>query len=96
MNVEAVIWLYILKSDQGIYYTGITNDLGRRMKEHRSGASRSTRRYRNIELVWVKVFEERKEAREWEVKVKQKGAGRWLKTYADKNKGEWLKEGGQV
>ncbi len=96
MNEEAVIWLYILRSDQGVYYTGITNDLGRRMKEHRIGASRSTKRYRNIELVWIKVFEDRSEARRWEVKVKQKGAGRWLKTYADKNKENWLKGGNQA
>lgn len=87
---ELIIWLYIIRSDQGRYYTGITNDLARRMKEHRSGASRSTRRYNNIEMVWTKTFRDRNEAREWEVRVKQKGAGRWLKSYADSNKENWI------
>jgi len=96
MNDNVTIWVYILKSDQGRYYTGMTNDLARRMKEHRSGESVTTRRYQNIILVWVKVFRERKEAREWEVRIKKKGAGRWLKTYADSNKEQWLKESNQV
>ena len=56
MNVEAVIWLYVIRSDQGKYYTGITNDIGRRLKEHRGGESKSTKNYRGIELVWTKVF----------------------------------------
>ncbi|MEE8153289.1 MAG: GIY-YIG nuclease family protein [candidate division NC10 bacterium] len=93
--MEEIIWLYVIKGSNGMYYTGITNDIGRRLKEHRSGVSRSTRRYGVIELIWTKVFRERKEAREWEVSIKRKGAGRWLKTYADGNKEAWLKEGGQ-
>ena len=92
MNVEAVIWLYVIRSNEGKYYTGITNDIDRRLKEHRGGESKSTKSYRGIELVWTKVFSDRKEARRMEVIVKKKGAGRWLKTYAEKNKSEWIKE----
>jgi len=96
MNVEAVIWLYVIRSREGKYYTGITNDIERRLKEHRGGESKSTKNYRGIELVWTKVFSERKEAREWEVRIKKKGAGRWLKTYADKNKENWIEGGNQA
>ncbi len=91
--MEAIIWLYIIRSEQGKYYTGITNDIERRMREHRSGAGRSTRSYRGIELVWMKTFRERKEAREWEVLVKKKGAGRWLKVYG--GVGEMVGEEGE-
>ncbi len=90
MEGEGIIWLYIIRSREGKYYTGITNDIARRLKEHRSGVSKSTRHYREIELVWTKTFRERREAREWEVLVKKKGAARWLKTYAEKNKEEWI------
>jgi len=86
MVSEVIIWLYIIRGSNGRYYTGITNDIGRRLKEHRSGASKSTVRYGVIELIWTKVFSDRKEAREWEVRVKNKGAGRWLKTYVQEVK----------
>jgi len=81
MIVEVIIWLYILKGSNGRYYTGITNDIDRRLKEHRGGNSKSTARYGVIELVWSKTFSDRKEAREWEVRVKNKGAERFLRTY---------------
>ena len=85
MVSEVIIWLYIIRGEQGRYYTGITNDIDRRLKEHRSGASKSTVRYGEIELVWTKTFRDRKEARDWEVMIKKKGAKRWLKTYGQLN-----------
>ena len=96
MNEEAVIWLYVIRSREGKYYTGITNDIVRRLKEHKNGVSKSTRNYRGIELVWTKTFSERKEARVWEVRIKKKGAGRWLKTCADRDKKRWIEKGGQA
>lgn len=46
-------FIYILASDSGVLYTGITSDLRRRVFEHRSGESRSfTRRYKIYKLVW--------------------------------------------
>ncbi len=90
MMGELIIWLYIIRGEHGRYYTGITNDIERRLKEHRSGASRSTVRYGVIELVWSKTFRDRKEAREWEVRIKKKGAGRWLKTYVNGDKEKWM------
>ncbi len=92
MEDVVTIWLYIIRSREGKYYTGITNDIARRLKEHRSGESKSTRHYREIELIWTKVFRDRKEARGWEVLIKKKGAARWLKTYAESNKENWIEE----
>lgn len=81
MNVEAVIWVYIIRGSRGKYYTGMTNDIARRMSEHKGGQSRSTKSYGDIELVWTKGFKDRKEARSMEVMIKKKGAKGWLKTY---------------
>ncbi len=96
MNEEAVIWVYVIRSREGKYYTGITNDIARRLKEHRSGASRSTRNYREIELVWTKTFKDRQAARTMEIVIKKKGAGRWLKVYGGKDKKKWIEGGKQV
>ena len=45
-------WVYVLRSSDDRYYLGSTRDLGRRMQEHRSGKTYSTRRLGSeIELV---------------------------------------------
>ncbi|WP_153770724.1 GIY-YIG nuclease family protein [Labrenzia sp. CE80] len=47
-------WVYILAGHKnGTLYTGVTNDLVRRLFEHQSGTgSRFTRRYKVARLVW--------------------------------------------
>ncbi len=79
--MEETVWVYIIKGENGRHYTGITNDLDRRIREHRGGQSRSTRKYGKIDIVWIQGYESREEARKIEVKIKSQGAGRWLKTY---------------
>lgn len=80
-DFKGTFWIYILRMDNGNYYTGITNDLDRRVREHRNGGSKSTRRYLPVEIVWIKIVESREEARKLEVKIKSRGARRFLKTY---------------
>lgn len=84
MEREEIIWVYILRGENGLHYTGITKDLARRMKEHRSGTSRSTRKYGEIEVIWTNGFRGRKEARAMEILIKKKGAARFIKTYGGK------------
>lgn len=46
--------MYILKCSDGSYYTGSTNDLDRRMIEHRSGiGANHTKSRLPVELVYV-------------------------------------------
>jgi putative endonuclease len=46
-------YVYIMASESGVLYTGITNNLHRRVAEHRSGHLPGfTRRYRVHKLVW--------------------------------------------
>jgi putative endonuclease len=44
--------LYVLKCGDGSYYTGVTTDIDRRVREHQEGkASRYTRTHQPVELI---------------------------------------------
>jgi putative endonuclease len=66
-------FVYILASRRnGTLYTGVTNDLHRRIDEHRSGhGSEFTRRYRVTVLVWFEVHERIDEAIAREKQIKR-------------------------
>jgi len=50
-------WVYILKCSDGSYYTGVTNNLERRVFEHNAGAGCIyTKSRRPVELVFSEVF----------------------------------------
>ena len=49
-------YLYILKLDGGIFYTGQTNALELRLQEHRDGQTKSTAG-KNPRLVWFEQWE---------------------------------------
>jgi len=67
-------YTYILKFENGRFYTGITNNLKRRLEEHKTGKSISTKRFLPIVCYTFFVFESRKESRMLEVKIKNRGA----------------------
>jgi len=82
------IFVYILRLDGKHFYTGMSSRLEVRMREHRDGRSKSTRKYEKKEAVWLMEFEDRKEARALEVRIKSRGAARFMKTYSSGNHGE--------
>ena len=48
-------WVYIIKSKKnGSLYIGSTSNLGKRIREHNEGKSRSTKRY----IPWVPIYVE--------------------------------------
>jgi len=64
-------WAYILRLSNGIYYTGHTDDLDKRIAEHQSGAIKGyTHDKRPVELMWADEFPTRAEALEAELHVK--------------------------
>ena len=65
-------YVYILKCSDKSYYTGITNDLERRIIEHNSGHKKSTYTYsrRPITLVWFETFLDVNDAILMEKKIK--------------------------
>jgi predicted GIY-YIG superfamily endonuclease len=68
----AAVWsLYILECRDGSFYTGVTNDIDRRIRKHREGtASRYTRTRRPVVLVYQEACGTRSRALERECAVK--------------------------
>ena len=65
-------WVYILASTSRVLYVGVTNDIRRRLSEHRSGIPGSfTRRYRVTRLVHLEELPTARDAiaREKEIKA---------------------------
>jgi len=75
---QEYICVYILQLSNGTYYTGMTNNIGRRMGEHDSGMSRSTKRFLPVKLIFSLRLIGRQTARKLEVQIKHTGAKRWL------------------
>ncbi len=70
--------VYVLQGLQGKRYVGITNNLERRLKEHRSGNTRGGQVIGEFQLIYSEEFDDYKLARDREKYLKS-GAGReWL------------------
>ncbi|MEX1248121.1 MAG: GIY-YIG nuclease family protein [Anaerolineales bacterium] len=70
MKAEQLASVYIMTNKRNsVIYTGVTNDLIRRMEEHRTGKG-FTRRYKVSKLVYVEVTERIEEAFEREKQIK--------------------------
>lgn len=65
--------VYILRTSSGTLYTGQTNNLERRMKEHKSKNSKSAkylRKFASFKLVYTEQFNTRQEAMQREFELK--------------------------
>jgi len=83
---SASAFMYILWSikDKGIY-TGSTQNLTERFKDHQNGKVKSTKGRRPLKLIYFEEFEDYKLARKREMYLKT-GAGRdWIKENVLKN-----------
>ena len=66
-------WVYILRGKSGRYYIGSTDNLERRIAEHRRGSNHTTRRLGGeVELVAQTEVPSAMEARALEMKLKRK------------------------
>ena len=66
-------WIYILRGASGRYYIGSTDDLNRRLAEHRRGGNHTTRRFGgDVELVISRMVDGAKQARRIENALKRK------------------------
>ncbi|WP_317133615.1 GIY-YIG nuclease family protein [Flavobacterium sp. GSA192] len=65
-------FVYILKCADDSFYTGITNNLERRLSEHNAGIDKDayTFKRRPVELVWFEMFTEPTQAIMIEKKIK--------------------------
>jgi predicted GIY-YIG superfamily endonuclease len=65
-------WVYILRCADGRFYAGQTDDLDRRIAEHRAGGFCDfTARRQPVEPVWSEAFGTRIEALETEQRIKR-------------------------
>lgn len=67
-----MLWqVYIIKCKGGVLYTGITSDLGRRIKAHNSGnGCRFTRSRTPVKLLYSELASNRSGALKREAKIK--------------------------
>lgn len=66
--------VYILRTSSNTLYTGQTNNLEKRIKEHKNKNSRSAkylRPFTSFELVLTETYETRKEAMQREAEIKK-------------------------
>ena len=65
-------YTYILECKDGTYYTGWTNNLEKRMKEHNEGkGAKYTKARRPVKLVYFETFESKIDAMKREYAIKQ-------------------------
>ena len=87
-------YVYMLASRRnGTFYVGMTDDLARRIHQHRTGALPGfTREYRVTKLVWYEVHDSREAAfvrehqvkrwrREWKIALVLETNGEWRDLY---------------
>ena len=64
-------YVYILGNERGTIYTGITNDIHRRMQEHKNGTFKGfTKKYKIHRLLYVEEFNDVYQALEAEKSIK--------------------------
>ncbi|MFC2091512.1 GIY-YIG nuclease family protein [Elusimicrobiota bacterium] len=71
MANEGKWFVYIVECSNRAYYTGITNDINRRLNEHNSGnGGRYTRAFGPVRLLWKEKHPSRSSASKREVQIK--------------------------
>jgi putative endonuclease len=73
-----LITLYVLKGKAGKRYVGITNDLPRRLSEHRSGHSKAIQIIGTFTVIHTESFNDHKSARIKEKFLKSGQGRKWL------------------
>ncbi|WP_011580667.1 MULTISPECIES: GIY-YIG nuclease family protein [Chelativorans] len=83
-------YVYIIASQKrGTIYIGVTNDLGRRIIEHKDGkGSRFTSRYGVARLVWYEEHFDMRDAIQREKSLKR-WPRQWKIDLIEKNNPEW-------
>ena len=77
---EIMYTVYILYSKQDVkFYIGLTENLDRRLKEHKTGHNHTTLRYKNFELVYLESYISKQDAMRREKYLKTTSGKRTLR-----------------
>ncbi len=80
VTVKKSWYTYVLQSlADGNFYTGSTGDLRKRMSEHRSGKTTSTRHRQPLELIYYEMCLSETDARAREIYLKSGMGKRYLR-----------------
>ncbi|WP_394749992.1 GIY-YIG nuclease family protein [Spongiimicrobium salis] len=73
-------YVYLLKCSDGLIYTGFTNNIVRRLKEHEAGGHKNSFTYtrRPVSLIFCQEFNDVHQAIVFEKKIKKWGAKKKL------------------
>ena len=71
--------VYVLRDDGGKFYKGLTSDIERRLNEHRSGGTRTTKKMSGLGVVYTEKYDNVKQARQREKYLKSAAGRRFLK-----------------
>ena len=75
--------VYVLQDSKGKFYKGMTNNLPRRLAEHKGGATKTTRVMKELRVVYSEELPTRIAARKREKYLKSAAGRRFLKTILD-------------
>jgi len=76
-----VITVYVLKGERGKRYVGITNDLSRRLREHKSKKSKAGQLLGNFTVLYTEKCAHYKSARLREKFLKSGSGRKWLNQF---------------
>lgn len=71
--------VYVLQDNRGRLYKGMTNNLVRRLAEHKGGTTKTTRSMKDLRVVYSEEHPDRVSARKREVYLKSAAGRRFLK-----------------
>ena len=71
--------VYVLKDSNGKLYKGFTSHMERRLREHGSGGTITTRKMSGVEVVYAEQYDTLALARKREVYLKSAAGRRFLK-----------------
>jgi putative endonuclease len=71
--------VYVLQDENGKLYKGMTNNLPRRSLEHKRGKTITTRRMKEIKIVYKEEYKIFKEARKRELYFKTAAGRKFIK-----------------
>lgn len=78
-------FVYIIETQTGLFYTGITTDIERRFSEHRRGrGAKFFRRDAPLRVVYQRGFEDRSAASREEHRIKSLSRPQKIRLIADK------------
>jgi putative endonuclease len=71
--------VYVLKDKDGNLYKGLTSNLERRLREHKSGHTMTTSKMSGLRVVYKEEYNNFEEARKRELYLKSAAGRRFLK-----------------